>query len=193
GRYGPQVNRAALVAQRAHLATGWMTIGEWLGTHPPLARRLVALEPALALGRPAGSGAARAIGILLLIMLGGIGCVVAAGAAFTAMSGLLNLPTAAAVAAPPTDDNQATALLVADELRSLGAFLDAELAAGRGLPADGTELVERWSALHGEPPPIDPFDGLDYGYFVEGGLYTVWSSGPDALPGTTDDISWTNQ
>lgn len=47
GKYGPLVNRAALVRQRGDLRGAWMLVGEWLGSHPPLARRLVALAPEL--------------------------------------------------------------------------------------------------------------------------------------------------
>lgn len=66
--HGRAVNRTALVRQRADLNTGWMTIGEWLSTHPPLARRLCALDPAL--GDPrhgSGAGVARALLILALL------------------------------------------------------------------------------------------------------------------------------
>jgi Zn-dependent protease with chaperone function len=57
GRYAPLVNREAFVAQRAAFATGWMTIGEWLSSHPPLAKRMVAIDPSLGVGRPASSAA----------------------------------------------------------------------------------------------------------------------------------------
>src|SRR5262249_50813733 len=51
GRYGPLVTRAALVEQRRDLASAWMHLGEWLGSHPPLSRRLCALAPELAAAR----------------------------------------------------------------------------------------------------------------------------------------------
>ena len=37
--HGPRLNMKALVEQRESLNTGWMTIGTWLGTHPPISRR----------------------------------------------------------------------------------------------------------------------------------------------------------
>jgi Zn-dependent protease with chaperone function len=75
GRHAPAVNRQALALQRADLNTGWLTIGEWLGTHPPLAKRLAALEPALVEGAEvpvAGRLRAAAIvgGFLLVIVVG---------------------------------------------------------------------------------------------------------------------------
>jgi Zn-dependent protease with chaperone function len=44
---GPRINRRALVAQRVDLKTGWMRIGRWLSTHPPIAERLAVLDPNL--------------------------------------------------------------------------------------------------------------------------------------------------
>jgi Zn-dependent protease with chaperone function len=65
--HGRAVNRTALVRQRADLNTGWMTIGEWTSTHPPLARRLCALDPSL--GDPQYSSAAGVARALLILAL----------------------------------------------------------------------------------------------------------------------------
>jgi Zn-dependent protease with chaperone function len=54
GRLGPRVNVQQLATQRTSLDTGWMTIGKWLSTHPPLCDRVAALSPALA-GAPGAS------------------------------------------------------------------------------------------------------------------------------------------
>lgn len=51
GAYARAVNRQALAEQQQDLNTGWITIGEWMGSHPPLSRRIAALEPALLGGR----------------------------------------------------------------------------------------------------------------------------------------------
>jgi len=65
GTHGPRVNREVLVRQREQLNTGWMRIGEWLSTHPPLVSRMAALDPALdAIAGTTSSGTARALGIL---------------------------------------------------------------------------------------------------------------------------------
>jgi len=48
GRLGPRVNLKQLALQRTSLDTGWMTIGKWLSTHPPLCDRVAALSPSLA-------------------------------------------------------------------------------------------------------------------------------------------------
>jgi Zn-dependent protease with chaperone function len=58
------VNKQAFVAQRDDLNTAFMKLGEWFGTHPPLAKRVAALVPGL---QPAGSGSfAATLGALLM-------------------------------------------------------------------------------------------------------------------------------
>jgi len=74
GRLAPGVNRQAFARQREDLNTGWLTIGEWLGTHPPLTRRIAALEPALLAGAPVShAGSIRALAIIGLLGVGLIG------------------------------------------------------------------------------------------------------------------------
>ena len=81
GRHAPQVNQQALAHQREDLNTGWLTIGEWLGTHPPLSKRLAALEPALLSGlRPSWTGRLRALAIV-----GALGLVVVGGGVYLAV------------------------------------------------------------------------------------------------------------
>jgi Zn-dependent protease with chaperone function len=74
-----RVNRTAFVQQDADLQTGWMTIGQWFATHPPLARRVAAIDPGLAAAVPRSHrGLFRAfamVGALLLagpVTLGGL-------------------------------------------------------------------------------------------------------------------------
>ena len=73
--HGPRVNRVAMVRQRRDLDTAWMALGEWLGTHPPLAKRMAALDPALAAeaGRSTAGPlrAAAIIGLLFAVTIGG--------------------------------------------------------------------------------------------------------------------------
>jgi Zn-dependent protease with chaperone function len=65
GAHARKVNLPAFVQQRDDLNTGWMRIGEWSSTHPPLARRVVALDPALARTPDnTDAGTWRALGIL---------------------------------------------------------------------------------------------------------------------------------
>jgi hypothetical protein len=54
-----------MVRQRENLNTGWMKLGEWLSTHPPLVSRIAALDPALdALSERSASGTVRGLGII---------------------------------------------------------------------------------------------------------------------------------
>jgi Zn-dependent protease with chaperone function len=65
GKYGAQVNVEAMMRQRENLNTGWMKIGEWLSTHPPLVSRIAALDPALdALSERSSAGTVRGLGII---------------------------------------------------------------------------------------------------------------------------------
>jgi Zn-dependent protease with chaperone function len=48
---GPKVNLKAMARQVEDLDTGWLTLGTWLATHPPLSARVIALEEDL---KPAG-------------------------------------------------------------------------------------------------------------------------------------------
>jgi hypothetical protein len=186
---GPQarrVNRDALVRQRADLNTGWMRIGEWMGSHPPLARRLAALDPALGIPAPGtASGTVRAlmilVGSVVLLALMGWGAVRAASFA----EQLMAAGGGAGVTSPPIDAERQ----LEQGFVQLSGFLAAETAAGRGLPETMPELADRWQiARPAEPLPLDPYDGEMIGYALLGEDYVLFSSGPDGVGGTEDDI-----
>ena len=81
GKHAPLVNQQALARQREDLNTGWLTIGGWLASHPPLSKRLAALEPALLTGVPTSwTGRLRAIAIV-----GTVGLVVVGGGVYMAL------------------------------------------------------------------------------------------------------------
>lgn len=199
-RYGPRINREALVRQRAAFNTGMMTLGEWLSTHPPLAKRLAQIEPGLTAGQPERfrAGPLRAAAILGFAFL--LPTVLISVAAVSFLSklieetarktneelGLTGGDTVPYVA-PPLDS--ATALARSD-LEALAALLDSRRSAGQALPSDEDELYELWGAARPDArTPIDPFDGNPYGYEIRGGEYRLWSSGPDGESGTPDDMT----
>lgn len=195
GRHGPLVNRRVFVAQRAALNTGWMTIGEWLGTHPPLSKRMMALDPSLVAGvprlRPVGAlRAAAIIGLVLLpIGLGGWAAATKLPAFMEEAKRKAETQTKAATSPAPA--NPLDSVQVAQDLERIGRFVMAEQAAGRGIPTNSRDLWFVWKATYpGEPMPKDAFDGSAYGYYRTRDGFVLWSSGPDGESDTEDDIEW---
>lgn len=190
GELGRRVNRRAMVDQRAQLNTGWMTIGEWLSTHPPLAKRMAQLDPALAVTPvPAAQGAIRALAIIGACL---------APFVLAGFAAALLLPSwiARTQAEANRSPYQAPPPAVADEqarreIAALAAFVEAERTAGRELPWDTTELYNRWTAANpNRTEPFDPFDGDRYGYSQRGDQFLLWSVGPDGESRTGDDITY---
>lgn len=193
GAHGRRVNRRALVQQRAALNTGLMTLAEWLSTHPPLARRLTQLDPALAAGpadRTAGTVRALAIiaACLLPFMLAGVAAGLVVPMIERAEAQRLEQADSESEYEPPPLD--LALQQVRADFSTLSAFLEKERAAGRSLPEDAADLYKRWGQVKRyQWQPYDPFDGQRYGYEPEqGGSYILFSSGPDATPYTGDDI-----
>ena len=194
---GRRVNQQQLVAQRSSFDSGWMTIGEWLATHPPLARRVAQLDPALVAGAPTTSrGPARALLILgaitLPLLLAGIaGALLVPGWIKAAQAAQQRAQAAAddepEYQAPPTDI--ATKRARQDLLR-LCEFVKTELAAGRQVPWDSRDLYGRFNAANSGEEPLDPFDGTRYGYDREGREFFLWSVGPDRESWTADDLTF---
>ena len=178
-RFAPHVNRAALARQHQQIAGGWMIVGEWLGTHPPLSKRLMALAPQLA---PAPSTvrlrrARPVFAAIVVFLVGGLSM----GRWLPSLRGQARVTTAA-------DPGKGTAQAKKD-LDQLRAFIEADLRAGRQLPWDVWELYGRWADVHGKDSgPTDPFSGYWYDYDQRGGAYRLWSTGPDATNRTSDDI-----
>lgn len=64
--FGPRINLSSFVRQEGLLQTGLMTLGSWLSSHPPLCRRIAALEPSLSPRISRVGGTLRAILVLLV-------------------------------------------------------------------------------------------------------------------------------
>jgi Zn-dependent protease with chaperone function len=195
GKHGPLVNRRVFVAQRGGLNTGWMTLGEWLGTHPPLAKRMMALDPSLVAGAPRlrPVGALRAAAIIGLVLLPlGLGGWAAGTKLPAALEGAKRKTDAQVnVETPGTPVNPLDSVKVAQDLDRIGGFVMAEQSAGRGMPANSRDLWSIWKATYpGEPIPTDAFDSAPYGYYRTRDGFVVWSSGPDGEADTEDDIEW---
>src|SRR5438445_2160681 len=185
GRYGPLVNRGALVAQRRDLRSAWMLVGEWLGSHPPLAKRLWALAPELEIA-PAvraraalrGLRVAFAVGVVVVV---GVGAV----SAYLPRFGVQGTDKSEPLPRPGADARQQ----VGHDLDGLKALIEADRQKGRPLPWDVWDLYARWDEAHpNDEGPVDPFSGYWYDYECHGDAYRVWSTGPDGKNHTKDDI-----
>jgi Peptidase family M48 len=185
GRYGPHVNHAALMRQRHDLRSVWMLVGEWLGSHPPLSKRLWALAPELEATATAPARSRlrtlrAALAVVVVIVIG-------AGAVRAYLPQLTMKRAHASQVKPPAAD---ATQQVDRDLKRLKALIDAERKRGRPLPWDDWDLYARWQAAHpDEKDPLDPFSGgYWYGYQWHGDSYQLWSEGPDGENRTADDI-----
>jgi Zn-dependent protease with chaperone function len=183
GRQGPRVNRRALVAQRADLNTFWMTLGQWLSTHPPVAARLAALQPSLgdriALRRTPAFAAGAVVALLVVLPFGAT--VAFVGTAWPKiMENLRQQQRQASIRANP----EAARLEAEAGMKALVEAAETHHEKAGGYPTDEDHLYAIWVELHpGESEPRDPFDGERFGYSSRDGAYVIWSTGPDA----TDD------
>lgn len=188
GRVGPRVNRRALVAQQTDLNTFWMSIGRWLSTHPPIAARVAALQPGLADGVVLSRGpvavAAGAVIVTMLVPFAAAGVFVA-----TVLPGLTAAFERERDRALARTDPVAARRIVEPQLASLREAADRHRETAGAPPADDEQLYDFWLSLHpGESAPVDPFDGLRFGYSARGDAFVIWSSGPDPND-TADDIA----
>jgi hypothetical protein len=163
-----------------------MTIGKWLGTHPPLSERLAALQPGLVEGRMRSEvGVARAIVALVFTTVAVAGSVVVftrtVGPAFQqALAG------AHTEASPQKADPRVEATY---DLTMMVRLALAYQQTSGSFPEDAQAMRRAWELNHPHDAyPLDPFDGKPYGYAVRGDHVLVWSCGPDRLSGTSDDI-----
>ena len=179
GKYAPQVDRRAVARQHAELSRGLMLVGQWMATHPPISKRLIALKPDL-LDAPVADRSLMAwmrpvFAAVIVVLAGGV-----------SMS-YWQAPRAAE-AYKPAADSPAVRAQVQRDLDALRSFIEAEVTAGRPLPWDVDDLYERWSAAKKNDGPIDPFSDACYDYDQRGNAYRLWSMGPDGHNRTADDI-----
>jgi len=121
-KYGRKVDYVSFVKQWERLDTGFMTLGVWLMSHPPLCDRIAALDKALGAERPRSTkGPARALAILLLFFLLGIGGTAAAAYAFVK---IINKSKTAAAERNAQADARADSLAAIDSLLQILKGLD---------------------------------------------------------------------
>lgn len=180
GQNGSRVSLQALARQREDMNSVWMKIGEWLGTHPPIARRLAVLEPRLAPDQPSEFGAR--LGALLIVAV--VILVPAVGAGFLVKDRLIPAIQSAiakgrAQQSSAADPSPLT-VTARNHIVSLAAAVEGHRSRTGALPADGDALYQAWRTEHpGEPVPLDPWSGSPYGYGIEGNYFAIWTLGPD--------------
>jgi Zn-dependent protease with chaperone function len=185
GKYGPSVNRAAFIGQRRDLCSAWMLIGEWLGSHPPLSKRIWALASDLEAAQPSAADAPlRAPRVAFAVAV----VVIVGAAAVSAYLPQLGVQRAAAPVSWQHSDQNAEAQVRRD-LARLKEFIEGERSTGRALPWDVWDLYARWQSAHpADEDPTDPFSGYWYDYESHGDAYRIWSTGADGRNHTADDI-----
>jgi Zn-dependent protease with chaperone function len=186
GVHGRRVNLRALASQREQLNTGFMTIGKWLSTHPPLSERLIALEPRM--GEPSVRGEIGVARALVGMAVTGL-IVVGVMAVFVRSV----MPAFQQALERGQAQNGLTKMDVRDQvdydLNMMARLALAYQKTEGSLPVDPKALRRAWELNHPrEAYPIDPYDGEPYGYVVEEDHAVLWSSGPDGRSGTDDDI-----
>ena len=181
GKYAPLVDRRTLAQQHAELARGWMLVGQWMSTHPPIAKRLIALKPDL-LDAPVVD---RSLVARMRPVFAAIIVFLAGGVSLGYWQPPRQIEDVHHQAVP---DSPAVRAQVQKDLEVLRAFVEGEFKAGRPLPWDVHDLYARWSAAKKNDGPLDPFSGTWYDYDQRGEAYRLWSMGPDDVNRTDDDI-----
>jgi len=180
GKNGARVNLEALARQREDMNSIWMKIGEWLGTHPPIARRLAVLEPRLA---PAPSSELRArLGAFVIVAVVTLGPAIGAGVLVKErlVPAIQNAIAQAQARQSAAADPATQETLARNQILSLAQAVEGHRARTGALPVDGAAVYEIWRAEHpDELVPLDPWSGGAYGYGIEGEHFQIWTLGPD--------------
>lgn len=197
GVNGPKVNLGAFANQGNDLNTTWMTLGRWLSTHPPLADRIVAVDPSLAANKNSRLGGA--IGAVALL-----GCLVVAPlvGSFVMMPKWINaikeanadfadteeLPYPSAVhGLSPAQIAEATRQAWSD-MEQLNTVIEKYRLQTGEVPENYDVVHAAWKIFRPDSePPVDPFDGYGYGYEKIGSSYVIWSEGP-SVESDEDDL-----
>lgn len=196
-KYASAVNLPEFVKQQEMLNTGWMTIGMWLSTHPPLNKRIAALDEQLAgYAPPMGRGVARAlilIGsvyflplIVMLVMIFAMPSLIGKfGQKKDPLDPFANLPL------QDKDSSRGSKyppLLPGSDLDVLVQFIEAEKKSPKGYPMNQQDVEGRWkNANPNKSFPVEASSGHALEYHVLGDLYYIYGKGPDGELYTEDD------
>lgn len=195
GRLARQIDRRVLMSQQSALNTGWMTLGEWLSTHPPLVKRIAQVDPSLRdPSFDSTAGVVRALGIVGAALAPVFVAGVVAAVLFPAWIARQVPSRARANQTAPNyrpPSAKAGTTQAQQDFVALASFIREEERAGRGMPWDTREVYDRWKAANpGRREPRDPFDGTRYVYEQRGSQFKLWSVGPDEEWDTDDDLTY---
>ena len=196
-QYGPKINLQSFVLQQHDLNNGLMTIGKWLSTHPPLSERIHALEPNIIPGKISNfKGNMRAalavafFGIAPILLT--VWVVKFFAKTIEESQARLEQTQASGIRSSQVRRNAERFLMnkVEDDFRTISDLLEEYKNKNGTYPSEEDNgLSTAWLTLRrGQAIPKDPFDGKTYGYYLIEGGYVLWSSGPDGLENTDDDI-----
>ena len=156
-----------------------MLVGQWMATHPPISKRLIALKPDIL----EEAGADRRLIAWMRPVFAAVTVVLAGTVSMSYWQ-----PRQRADPYEVTPDSPTVRAQAQKDLEALRSFLAAEVSSGRPLPWDVDDLYSRWSAAKKDGGPRDPFSGAWYDYDQRADAYRLWSMGPDGLNRTADDI-----
>lgn len=185
-KYAQSVNLTEFVKQQEMLNTGWMTIGMWLSTHPPLNKRIAALDEQLAgYAPPMGRGVARA-----LILIGSVYFLplIAMLVMIFAMPSLIGKLGQKGDQRNPTQENKYPPVIPGSDLDVLVQFIEEEKKSPKGYPVDQQDMEGRWKNVNPDKSfPVEASSGRALEYHVLGDLYYIYGLGPDGELYTEDD------
>lgn len=188
-KYGQDMNLDQFVRQREVVNTGLMTLAEWLRSHPPLAKRIAALDSSFGDSRFSGmKGTIRALAFTPSFVMLGLLAVAVSVMGFREY--VATLATAGNLPPPADMSAEEMAATVDRDFQTLSTFIEDEWwSTTATVPQWFYEVAERWEEQRpNEALPHDPHDGFYYGYETVRTGYRLWSSGPDSESGTSADI-----
>ncbi|MBL7685351.1 MAG: M48 family metallopeptidase, partial [Deltaproteobacteria bacterium] len=176
GKKGLEINLEALAHQVKNLNTGWMTLAEWFSTHPPLSKRVIALNQALAPQENyTAQGVGRAIGIIATVYILPTFLIIIGFTVFSVF--MMKLENKIKPNAIKTDSKSSLMTQAEQETDKIGKFIESELKAKKPYPKDAADLQKRWAAVYPKTDfPKDPFTGQPYLYENMEGVYFIISS-----------------
>lgn len=191
-KYASSVNLTEFVKQQEVLNTGWMTIGMWLSTHPPLSKRIAALDEQLAEYAPFMSrGVARAlilIGSVYFLPMIAMLVVLSAMPSLIGKLGQKKDPFANLLLHQGAPTQKYPPVIPGSDLDKLVQFIEAEKKSPKAYPVDQQDVEGRWKNANPDKSfPVEASSGRNLEYHVLGDLYYVYGKGPDGELYTEDD------